>query len=1614
MITGTVRRLSALWGLAALLGAIALPYRARAQGAPAPAPANGPAAAAPVAFDPHEWQLRRAVTAQVTGDLDAVIDDLEAIDFEHEPVFPEADRAAFLLAHAYLGRGDHARFERLAHAVARWRRTSGYTEWIARMRVTLEAGPDSAVALARLGAARGTAGSGAAAELLAQAGADTTTALGRDLAGAAHIAEATALLAHGGDPRATLGTVPADSRYATLARHMSGLVALERGEGAAGEETLRALVHDDSLYVGRREVLLALAGHALETGRWEEAQADYAAVDRDWAAERDTLARLRTGEPPAALWSAWQSMGAGDAVVYDGAPLWSGGDSLAMFSADLTTRPELAIPSPRVPEPAARFPWAVAPPTADEWHALGTASEGLTAVEAALARERWAAGQERAWLAQVRRHLGSGRARADSERVSLVVRTAHLDSLRGSLDSLDARLRAVRDDAIARLRARAESLRVASEDDARWVAALRFYHLDGPRTGPAVPPGRVGPDSLLASEDALTRSLGALASRLAAETPGLVARSYEQAWRPGLVERAGRLDEEARRALAQARRLGGTLDSAYAAATSSDSLRYLETHIAGDQQLRERLLGEQAALRTRIGRAAVGRALAALGDEREGIDYGLATAAYGLSVRLSHADSSGAAPAGAPVAAAPADAGDPVLDSPAATAWRGQAIERMRGFLSQHPRSAARGEMRFRLADLLLIDARQRYREQMARYVREQSEHGVAHHALPVLEQAPALALYRAILAEDPDFPHRDAVLFDAGMLLADDGDAGAERFFADLVAQHPDSPYAQEAYLRMGDMRFNERRFREGIELYTHAAAGSDPSLQAIALYKMGWAHFNEERFAEAADAFRQVLDLYGSERRAQVQVDVEHEAENDLILALARAGGAEACAAFFDRVGQRPYELRVLHALGQHFRRYSLYAEAAGVEQLTLRRYPLHPDALLSAERLIETERRAERGVQQRAAQLELAPRFAPGGAWAEAQTSDSVRTAGEDFARASWTAVALYHHEQARAKGAPEDWREARRLYETVIERWPHDPRRAAFELGAGEASARLGEYPQALAHYAAAAHAGPDSVEAEALWQRVAVSDAWYESTRAAARTGREGLGRDSLARLVLDAGDALVARFPAGRHAPDVTWREGHLALAHGWLPRAADDFGRLASRYPGDPRAPQAALLRGDALFRDRRFEDAGNAYEEALAVAQRAGVDSLARRARAALPVCAYRRAEAAVAQDSTAYARHAELFEIVAARWPTYEHAPLAQYRAGLAYLQAGKREAGVAAMQHVIHDFPRSEFVRDAHLQVARAWEAGGERERAAQAYTDFATRFPQDESAGAASLKAADLFEAAGLRARADTLRIAYVRKHPDDVETAMEVFEGLARADLARVDEAHPISALLAPAKPVRGRPAAPVSHLAEYLKRAQANPKLASAPLIAQVRFLEAEEVQRAYAAATLRQPLDRSIPIKQKRLDDLLARYRRCADVGVAEWADAAAFRIGEALVAFGTALEASERPADLRGEDLKGYEDVLHEQAQAFYDKGEGVWSELLKRAGGASATNTWLDRARTALWGRLGNRFFFRPEVEFPLVSATPPEHARRDHERGDSASNPPARAESLHAQREERPR
>jgi TolA-binding protein len=123
---------------------------------------------------------------------------------------------------------------------------------------------------------------------------------------------------------------------------------------------------------------------------------------------------------------------------------------------------------------------------------------------------------------------------------------------------------------------------------------------------------------------------------------------------------------------------------------------------------------------------------------------------------------------------------------------------------------------------------------------------------------ATAVSVLDQLLAEAPDFPAADRVLWERGLaaLAADDPAvrATATASFERLIAEHPRSSRRADAWLEVGEIAFQEERYAAAADAYEAAVAAADG--QAVGLveqarHKLGWVHAIRGDHAAAAQAF-------------------------------------------------------------------------------------------------------------------------------------------------------------------------------------------------------------------------------------------------------------------------------------------------------------------------------------------------------------------------------------------------------------------------------------------------------------------------------------------------------------------------------------------------------------------------------------------------------------------------------------------------------------------------------------------------------------------------------------------------------------------------------------------
>ena len=132
-----------------------------------------------------------------------------------------------------------------------------------------------------------------------------------------------------------------------------------------------------------------------------------------------------------------------------------------------------------------------------------------------------------------------------------------------------------------------------------------------------------------------------------------------------------------------------------------------------------------------------------------------------------------------------------------------------------------------------------------------------------------------------------------------------------------------------------------------------------------------------------------------------------------------------------------------------------------------------------------------------------------------------------------------------------------------------------------------------------------------------------------------------------------------------------------------------------------------------------------------------------------------------------------------------------------------------------------------------------------------------------------------------------------------------------------------------------------------------------------------------LQQPFEVSLEQKQKRMDATMKAMGRLVDYEIADVTAAATYYMAEIYFNFSRSLLESERPTDLKPEELKAFEEALDEQAFPFEEKAIGVHEKNMEmlRTG---VSNKWTEKSLGRLAELMPGRYA-KPEMSIGFLGA-----------------------------------
>jgi hypothetical protein len=152
--------------------------------------------------------------------------------------------------------------------------------------------------------------------------------------------------------------------------------------------------------------------------------------------------------------------------------------------------------------------------------------------------------------------------------------------------------------------------------------------------------------------------------------------------------------------------------------------------------------------------------------------------------------------------------------------------------------------------------------------------------------------------------------------------------------------------------------------------------------------------------------------------------------------------------------------------------------------------------------------------------------------------------------------------------------------------------------------------------------------------------------------------------------------------------------------------------------------------------------------------------------------------------------------------------------------------------------------------------------------------------------------------------------------------------------------------------------------------------LAAKAQLVLAQPARDAFLGTKLVIPLDKSLKAKQALMKDALAQYGKAADYGVAEVTTAANYEIAELYHSLSKDLLSSQRPRELKKDELEQYDVLLEEQASPFEEQAIKLHEVNAARTVDGFY-DEWVQKSLAALAELLPARYA-KPEIGESLVA------------------------------------
>ena len=786
------------------------------------------------------------------------------------------------------------------------------------------------------------------------------------------------------------------------------------------------------------------------------------------------------------------------------------------------------------------------------------------------------------------------------------------------------------------------------------------------------------------------------------------------------------------------------------------------------------------------------------------------------------------------------------------------------------------------------------------------------------LRATEAIHLYTALLKTYPKYERNDSVLYQ--LARAYELNAQPDRALNSLdqlVAQYPNSHFIDEAQFRRGEILFSDKAYPKAQAAYEAVIKGGSASgFYNQSLYKHGWSLFKQGENERSLDSFAGVLDSVLISKRdpnALIEVDTLSRANRELVedtfrvmsITFSYLDGPKTIQEFVRRHKPRPYSYLLYARLGDLYMEKERYTDAADSYRAFVSQDRNNEKAPLLEMQAIEAYQKG--GFPQLVLQgkKEFVENYSFGTAyWQGRQPSGEPKVVA--VLKTNLKDVAQYYHAQAQRTKDVADYQEAAKWYRIYLQSWPDEPGSAVTNYLLADTLFESKQYLDAAQEYESTAYHYGDHDKAAAAGYAAIIAYGKQEDTLS-------GEAKATLHVKTLDSSLKFAQTFPAHPESAQVLTKAAtELYTAKDYLRAVSAAESLLAKQPPVDIAKQRIAwTVIGNSNFDQGAFDKAEAAYTHAQAVMPPNDPERAVIVERLAASI--YKQGEQKSKAGDGAAA--VDDFLRVAALAPTSKVRSSADFDAAALLVTQKQWDRAIPVLEGFRRNFPDSPLQADVTRNLAVAYLAANKPSQAAVEFEQI-SQSPKEtpDVQREATLQAADLYDKAGNPGKSRAMLEAFVKHFPQPLNPAMEARNKLTLIAVKAGDYSGRDFWL-------RDIIAADRSAGAARTDRSRA--------LAAKATLTLASPAREEFKNIKLVVPLKKSLAEKRKAMEAALKAYEAAADYQVAEVTTAATYESAELYRQLGKDLMSSERPKNLKKDELEQYDVLLEEQAFPFEEK-------------------------------------------------------------------------------------